>query len=140
MNKEKIIEFIRKHDFCVLSTVNENGSPESAVMAFSENNKFELLIATGNTSRKFKNILTNPNVSVVIGGGVGENITVQYEGKVRVLEGEEMVERQKDHFKKLPESLKYKDNPNERYLLIEPKVVRYSNCEPHPWDTLELSF
>ena len=35
MDKQEILDFIRKHSLCVLSTVNAAGASESSVVGFS---------------------------------------------------------------------------------------------------------
>ncbi len=52
--KKKVLELMRQEKYCVLSTVNATGQPESAFVAISENEKFELMIGTSKNSRKFK--------------------------------------------------------------------------------------
>lgn len=133
-----IFEFIHKHDLCVLSTVNQQGSPESAVLGFSDNKDFEIVVATSLNNRKFRNLENNPKVSIVIGWD--ENITVQYEGTASVLDGKTLVQYQVQHFSKLPSAEKYNDNPDERYILVRPKWLRYTDCNEDPWQIQELSF
>src|SRR5262245_20564485 len=132
MDTQELLEFIYRHDLCILSTVDKNGNPESAVVGFSENKDFELTVATSCQSRKYKNIEQNPHVSVVIGWD--DNLTIQYEGQAYVLEGTELSQCQTQHFAKLPESEKYKDDQSERYLVIRPQWLRYTDCNQSPWN------
>ena len=138
MTHQQIQDFLHKHQLCVLSTVNEKGNPESAVVGFSENDKLELMIATSNQSRKYKNMIGHSAVSVVVGWD--KWITVQYEGVVRLLSDDELIEYQKNHFAKLPMTEKYKENPDEVYIAITPTYIRYTDCNKDPWDVTELSF
>lgn len=138
MSRAEILAFIRKHDICVLSTVDGQNNSQSAVVGFSINDDFELTVGTSNESGKFKNIQGNPNVSIVIGWD--EWITVQYQGIARVLGGEELIKYQKEHFARVPDAEKYKDLPTERYIAIKPKWLRYTDCNQEPWLTEEVPF
>lgn len=122
--KDKILEFLKAHEECVIATVNAQGLPQAAVMGFSENNKLELMLATHSNTRKFKNISRHPYVAIVV--GFEGTATVQYEGRVRVLEGKELQERQIAHFRKLPDAEKYKNDP-EVYMSVTPTWVRYTD-------------
>ncbi len=65
--KQLVLDFIRKQKLAVISTVGNKGIPESAVLEFGETEKLELVFDTFTTSRKYKNLQTNKNVSFVIG-------------------------------------------------------------------------
>jgi general stress protein 26 len=122
--QEKILDFLSLHDECVIATLGETG-PEAATVGFSETPKLELTIGTSNKSRKFQNIMQDPQVAVVV--GFSGDITVQFEGTARVLGGSELAERQKLHFRKIPGVAHYKDDPDQTYLSITPSWVRYTN-------------
>lgn len=138
MDKPTILDFIRKHDICVLSTVNARSEPQSAVVGFSINDRFELTIGSSSNSRKFQNIQHTPKVSVVIGWDDG--ITVQYEGVANVPSGDELLRYQNEHFARVPDAEKYKDDPSERYIVVKPKWLRYTDCNTEPWEVKELNF
>ncbi len=86
--KQFVLDFIKKHTICVLSTVTPDNQPEAAVIEFAETKNFELIFDTFNTYRKYQNLKKNPSVAVVIGWD--ENITVQYEGWAEELSGAEL--------------------------------------------------
>ena len=54
--KEILYQFIKKTKLAVISTVNEKGTPESAVLEFGETSDLEIIIDTFISSRKYKNI------------------------------------------------------------------------------------
>ncbi len=139
VDKQIILNFIHGYDLCVLSTTNSEGNSESALVGFSENDTFELLIGTTTSSRKYTNIKTNANVSVVIGWN--EGICVQYEGTARILEkGEELDFYLQNHFAKLPGAKKYKDNPEQCYILIKPRWLRYTDTNTSPRLVTEITY
>jgi len=138
-DKQTILEFIHGYDLCVISTASEEGSPQSALVGFSETDSFELLIGTPSTSRKYANIKANPAVSVVIGWSDG--ISVQYEGTARELEnGEERADYLQNHFTKLPGAKRFKDNPEQCYIVIKPKWLRYTDTNLSPRRVTEITF
>jgi general stress protein 26 len=133
--QQKILEFLKQHNECVIATSSEHG-PEAATVGFSETPKLELTIGTTSDSRKFRNIMREPYVAIVV--GFSGNVTVQYEGIARVLGGEELVERQKLHFKKIPGVKHYKDDPHQIYLSISPTWVRFTDFSEGDNAVMEL--
>ncbi len=76
--KKKIFEFLNNNKVAVVSTIHsDEDTPESAVVGFGNNESLELVFGTSNTSRKYKNLQKNPNVSFVIGWS-SETGSVQY--------------------------------------------------------------
>lgn len=139
IDEQTILDFIHAYDLCVLSTTNAEGNSESALVGFSENDNFELLIGTTTSSRKYANIRANMNVSIVIGWS--EGICVQYEGTSRVLQkGEKLDSYLQNHFSKLPGAKKYKDNAEQCYIVIEPRWLRYTDTNPSSQSITEVTF
>lgn len=137
--KEKIFQFIRTCQFGVISTVDPgNLTPESAVVAFSENKHLELFLGSFIDTRKNKNISKNPQVSFVIGWDNTNKITTQLEGMALLLEGDEREECIKRHFEKNPDSKKYQNDPRQQYFKIIPSWIRYSNFSVDPQEVWEL--
>ncbi len=89
-DKKLILDFIKKQKLAVISTITPKNTPQSAVLEFGETNNLEIIIDMFTSSRKYKNLQTNPNVSLVIGWD--ENITVQYEGVAQELIGDKAIE------------------------------------------------
>ena len=139
IDKQAILNFIHGHDLCVLSTTNAEGNSQSALVGFSENDAFELLIGTTTSSRKYANIKANPSVSVVIGWN--EGICVQYEGVAQVLDkGEKLDSYLQNHFAKLPGAKKYQNNSEQCYLVVEPRWLRYTDIGSSPRLVQEVTF
>jgi general stress protein 26 len=134
--RQEILDFIRRQLLAVISTVDAKGRPEGAVIGFGQTDSLQLIFGTYASSRKYANIATNPEVSFVIGWDTG--ITVQYEGVARELDGDEAEAYAEEYFQKSPDSRKYKDHPEERYFLVEPKWIRYTDLNIEPWRILEL--
>ena len=137
MTSLEILAFLDAHTLCVLSTADEKGKPEAAVVGFSVHDDFRIVVATSKESRKFANVMVNPAVAFVVWDG---SQTLQLEGMARVLEGDEAAEWQAKHFAKVPQSRKYKDDPNERYVLVTPTWLRFTDAGMQPWHVDDLTF
>lgn len=138
MNQKKIIlDFIKKQRLAVISTVGIDSKPESAVLEFGETEKLEIIFDTFSTSRKYKNLQTNKNVSLVIGWD--ENITVQYEGVAEEVRGKEAKEYQQIYWNKNPKAQRWESREDITYFKVMPKWIRYSDLRKDPWEVFEIS-
>lgn len=137
-NKTVILNFIKKHNVGVLSTVNAKGNPESAVVEFGENEDFEIIFDCYSSSRKAVNIKKNNNVSFTIGGD--EKETVQYEGKAIKLLGNELSKHKRIYYKKIPDAVKWAKEPGIIFFKITPIWIRYSDLSKFPWGVKEIPF
>lgn len=123
--QEKILAFLARHKECVLATTGENGSPQAATVGFSETSHLELTIGTVKGSRKYKNMMRDPHVAVVV--GFEGNTTVQYEGMAYELSGEELDARLKLLFRKNPDAQHFQKDPDQVYLSVTPTWIRYTD-------------
>lgn len=122
-DKQALIEFMDARFLCVISTVTEDLQPESAFVGYSSNNQQEVIVGTSNKSRKFKNILQNKSIALVIADMTGE---VQYEGEVEIITRVDYEKLVVDgNFKQLAGFDKYRDDPTEIVLKIKPTWIRF---------------
>ncbi|HUA13468.1 MAG TPA: pyridoxamine 5'-phosphate oxidase family protein [Candidatus Sulfotelmatobacter sp.] len=135
--KEDLFAFLNSHMLAVVSTVDPSGAPEAAVVGFGQTKDLELVFGTENTSRKYKNIMGNPRVAFVIGWS---DATVQYEGTARELSVEELQIIKDNYWKKNPRVKSRNVNPKERYFLVKPTWIRYTDLKTKPWNIQELKF
>lgn len=122
--KDKMLEYLADHDFCVISTVDEQSHPESAYVGLFFNQDLTIIIGTSKNSRKAKNILQNNKVAIVVGNLKG---TVQYEGaaeEISYSDCEILVKEQ--NFTKPPRLEKYRDDPTNIWIKITPTWVRFT--------------
>jgi uncharacterized pyridoxamine 5'-phosphate oxidase family protein len=103
MNKEFLFDFISKHQHAVVSTVSATNQPEAAVVGIVVTPDLRIFFDTSNVSRKYKNILSNPAMAIVL--WVNEQ-TVQLEGTTRIPSGPELEELQAIYFKAFPDGIK----------------------------------
>jgi len=138
-NKDKILRFIKNQKLMVISTLNKNNYPESALVGFSENADLEVIFGIFNDTRKYLNLEGNKNVSLVIGFDINEKITIQYEGIANEVKGKELEQCKKIHIDKL-ENEEYVNNSKEKIFKIIPKWIRYSDLSKEPEEIFEISF
>jgi uncharacterized pyridoxamine 5'-phosphate oxidase family protein len=136
MTQEKIESFIKNYPLTIISTTGKD-YPESAVIGFASDG-LVLTFNTNITSRKYQNLIQNPRASFVIGWD--ENKTVQYEGEVTELEGDELTQYKEVYFEKKPEARQWGNADNLRYFKVIPKWMRYTNITVHPWEVEEFHF
>jgi len=64
---EKMKALVKEKDICVLSTVSKDATPHCSLMAYVVDEKCrEIYMATHSTTKKYKNLLHNPSVSLLI--------------------------------------------------------------------------
>ena len=125
MTKELLYDFIKKHLYAVISTVTDKCEPCSALVGIAVSNDLEIIFDTVNTSRKFKNILKNPNVAIVIGWD--NETTLQYEGKAELLPPDENFYKE-IYFGVFPAGRNRNETwPDIVHFKVKPLWVRYSN-------------
>lgn len=124
MNLNVVRQFMEQSQTCVLSTVN-GGKPQSAIVGFSIDDNFDILIATKSTTRKASNIAINPNVSIVV--GFEGNKTVQLEGMAKSVNAEDLSDRLDYHFERVPGARKFADERGQTYFIIKPNWLRYTD-------------
>lgn len=125
MNLQTVSEFLDTQETCVLSTVSSEGWPMSATVGFSHDSEFAILIGTDNTTRKYKNLISNSKVSIVV--GVTSPKTVQIQGVAKEVNADDIANRRELHFNKLPSAKTFYDTPGQRYFIITPTWLRMTD-------------
>ena len=134
--KEKILSVLSKYTLGVLSTTTSDSLPESALVGFAETKDLELVFGCFYTTRKYKNLQSNQNVAFVVGGD--DDKTIQYEGVVRELFGDEKDKYVAFHIQKKPSFEKYAKMPGNCYFFVEPKWIRYVDLNKN--ENWEITF
>lgn len=138
LTKSEILSFIKSKPLMTISTIDLNAAPQSALVGFGQTDDFQIIFGTSNTSRKYANIGADPRVAIVIGWDSTQ--TIQYEGEARELQGEEAVAMSEIYFVKHIEARKYRDLADQRYFLVEPTWLRYTDLAHTPWEIVEITF
>lgn len=135
---EKVHQVLRDNKLTTISTIGNN-KPESALIAFVENNKLELYFQTSKKTRKYQNLLANESVAFVIGFGW---VNIQYEGIAKILVNENDIDNVKHLFelKESPTTRYYLELPDAVIFKVSPRWIGYRNYESHPPEILELQF
>lgn len=84
--KAKALEFLKSQRVAVISTTDEKGEPQSAVVTFLVDDEFNIFFVTRKKSRKFANIIRNPRVAVVVGFDPEHPSTIQMHGNAKISE------------------------------------------------------
>ena len=139
MDKVELIRnFLKTQVHMVISTSSKEGKPEAALVGFAAADDLSLIFGTYTTTRKYKNLQNNPTVAVVFGNK--EGTTIQYEGTISILAGEELRKYKEIYFKKTPSSKKYEGHKDQVYLKIQPSWIRYTDYNKEPEEIFEITF
>lgn len=142
VKKERVLSFLQSQKLAVIATcASGNASPESALIAYCEDDELCLYFQSGKGTRKVKNIRANPLVSLVIGLDMGL-ITMQYEGSADPLESFEDLKACKELFiqKNSPTTPDY-FNENTIFYKVSPVWIGFSDyTSPSEPKVFELRF
>jgi pyridoxine/pyridoxamine 5'-phosphate oxidase len=130
MTLEQIFNIARSKRYLIVSTVNESGAPEAALMGFALTQANEVVFDTLSTSRKAVNLARNPAAALVIGWD--ENISLQIEGVARRPVGDDFENAKAAYFREWPDGRARETWPNIAYVVVQPKWIRYSNYSGAP--------
>lgn len=138
ITKQEVLDFLETQVTCTIATNGNGGYPNSATVAFSNNDKFEFVIGTNVHSRKAKNVETNSKVAMTI-TDVQKRWTLQLEGDIRKLDPQEFADNYgQHHYAKLPFSLPFKDIPDQANYLIVPVHMKLTEANKQPWVVHEI--
>jgi pyridoxine/pyridoxamine 5'-phosphate oxidase len=130
MTLEEVFDIARRKRFVVVSTVDESGAPEAALMGFALTQGNEVVFDTLSTSRKAVNLALNPKAALVIGWD--DNISLQIEGLARRPTGDDLASAKTAYFREWPDGRARENWPNIAYVVVRPKWIRYSNYSGAP--------
>jgi general stress protein 26 len=126
MTKDFLYNFIQKHKYGVLSTVSADNCSQSAYIGIAVTPDLKIIFDTVSDSRKYANILVNPNVSLVIGWENEQ--TVQYEGTAKIPDTNDLEKLLLTYFTVFPDGKTRRENwKNIVHFCVEPKWIRFSD-------------
>ena len=137
MTLEEVFDIARRKRFLVVSTVNESGAPEAALMGFALTQANEVVFDTLSTSRKAVNLTRNAAAALVIGWDDG--VSLQIEGPARRPVGDDLASAKAAYFRQWPDGRARENWPNIAYVVVKPKWIRYSNFAAAPPDVREFT-
>lgn len=143
MSQVQLVQsFLRTQKLCVISTINLiQATPESALIAFVEDEELNLYFQTSRETRKAKNLELNRNVSFVIGSQENPATTVQYEGAARQLINDDEIAACKQRFlaKASPSTLAHLEKPTTIFFRVTPTWIGYSDYSQGKPNVFEIS-
>jgi pyridoxine/pyridoxamine 5'-phosphate oxidase len=138
MTKADIYEFMSKQKLGVLGTLSSGGIPQSALVGIAVTPELEIIFDTVKSSRKFQNLMSNPECSFVV-GWAGE-VTIQYEGQAGQPKGVALARYQQAYFARWPECRSHLSWPGITYFVVRPRWIRYSDFDQNPPFIEEFTF
>ncbi len=133
-----LLDFIKQQPLATISTISGDMKPQAAVIGFGQTENLEIIFGTDSSSRKYKSLKTNPSVALVI-GWVGSK-TVQYEGIASELTSNDLHLVRENYWSKNPDAEKHHKNEGERYFIVKPNWIRYTDLSKEPWEIIALEF
>ena len=130
MERSELYSFMRQHRYGVVSSIAEDGAPQSALVGIATTPELSIVFDTLRTTRKYGNLTRNPHCSFVVGWS-GEQ-TVQLEGLAEEPTGEDLRRFQAAYFEAWPDGPARMSWPNLTYFVVHPRWVRYSDYDRRP--------
>ena len=117
---EQMNALVKEKDICVLSTVSEDGRPHCSLMAYVADEKCrEIYMATHITTKKYKNLLNNSSVSLLIDS---REITPRQQAQALTVNG--VFQLIDDAYKRdRVEALLLRQNPHLKGFVIHPDTI-----------------
>jgi general stress protein 26 len=130
MTLEQVFDIAKRKRFLVVSTVDQSGAPEAALMGFALTEANEIVFDTLASSRKAVNLERNSTAALVIGWD--DNISLQIEGLARRPVGDDLASAKAAYFREWPDGRARENWPDIAYLVVKPRWIRYSNYAAGP--------
>jgi pyridoxine/pyridoxamine 5'-phosphate oxidase len=138
LTKSFLFDYIKKYRFAVISTLSSDGFPQSAYVGFAITADLTIIFDTATDSRKYRNLLADPRISLVIGGE--DEQTIQYEGLAQRPGTRLSHELMETYFAVFPEGRQRVSSENIAYFVVRPRWIRYSNFTVGRQKIEEISF
>lgn len=131
--KAELNAWLDRQILCTISTLGQDGFPNAATVAFSQDMSLRFFIITDESSRKASNIRQDNRVALTV-TNEKDRYTVQLEGLAQELTWSSFKDQEAYHYKKLPFSLPFKDIPGQTPFCIIPVHIRFTDVGVKPWE------
>ncbi len=131
-SRGELDEWLKGRVLCSLSTLDAEGAPESATVAFSVAEDGGYIIGTSKDSHKAANLDGDNRVAMVV-TDPETRYTVQIKGTAVKLAQTAFDALADEHYRQRPESLPFRDEPDQVHIKVTPHLIRFSDCSVHPW-------
>jgi pyridoxine/pyridoxamine 5'-phosphate oxidase len=138
MDQDAIFTFMSGFRYGVVSSIADDGSPQSALVGIAVTPQLEIVFDTMRSSRKYTNLIARPRCSFVVGWG-GEQ-TVQYEGIAFEPAGAEAESYREEYFAVWPDGSSRLTWTDLTHFAVKPLRVRLSDFDQSPPLIIELRF
>lgn len=139
----RVYDLIRKERTCVLSILQEDGTPHAATVHFSHTeDPLKFFIQTSNKTLKAQPFLNDDTgkAAIVLGFSEEEWVTLQLHGDIRaVSDPSELEAIYKIHYAKNPDAEQYR-GPNTVFLEFVPTWWRYTDLNTEPETILKSEY
>jgi pyridoxine/pyridoxamine 5'-phosphate oxidase len=136
MQREELIQFLRRYKLAVQASVRADGTPQAAVVGIAVSDRLELVFDTLESTRKYQNLRANPRIALVIGWD--QEVTAQIEGVVDFPSGSELQRIRDVYFIPYPDGRDRLAWPGITHARVRPTWVRYSDFTRDPPLVVEL--
>ena len=119
--EELVRKLLAENNLCVMATASKDGKPEAASMYFAEDTDYNLYFETCTTYRKYINLKSNPQASIVV---TQLPYTVQMDGTVEELAEQESEKAKQRLTAKLGKTSKKYDDPRICFFKFTPTWIR----------------
>lgn len=128
VNRASLLEFLRRHRYCVQASASPEGAPQAAVVGFAVTEELEIVFDTIGSTRKMGNLRRDGRIAIVVGWD--EEQTVQIEGIADEPHGEELERLKAAYFAQWPDGVERQAWKDITYVRVRPTWVRYSDFRP----------
>lgn len=128
-NFTAMLEFLKTQQLCTIATNRAGGSPESALVAFAQDEQLHIYFQTGRHTRKAQNLAQSLNVSFVFGLTLETGITMQYEGRAEQLHDSTRIAACKRLFldRNSPTTAEFLEHPTSIFFEVTPTWIGMSD-------------
>lgn len=133
-SKAAIYAYLQQHAHMALATADTTGKPEVATVEYVLDGE-ELLVNTFVHYKKYPNLTENPRVACVV--TTGEDRTLQLEGNVQLLAGQEAERAKQCMLAADPAFANFFDDTRTRFFSITPTWMRLRDYTKQPMQVIE---
>lgn len=124
----ELVAFVRQRGLAVLATRGPGGGPQAALIGVAATDRAEIVFDTSRRSRKYRNLLADPAVALVV--GLDDEVTVQAEGVADIPSGHELRRCTDAYFTQYPDGRQRAEDPDIVHIRVRLAWLRYSDYRP----------
>lgn len=137
--RARMLDFLSRHDAAALATVDaDRAVPECAIVGIAPTEQLELVFGTAMANRKYRNLLVNPHVALMIGWSSATG-SMQYEGAAKEIPGANLDRYLHFLIASNPDHAWFAAMPDQRFFLVRPTWIRFFDIDRTDEVTIEPS-